>query len=222
MVVQTVVTVDGTVTLYVPELDEHYHSIHGACQESLHVFIDAGLKFVADRTKTIRILEVGFGTGLNALLTYRHAEENRLRIEYCTVEKFPLDDNVIETLNYAKENEKKVFEKIHQCLWNENVRLSDSFSIEKINASLEESKVAECKYDLIYFDAFAPLKQPELWTDGIFRKMFNSLNENGVLVTYCAKGEVRRVMKRAGFIVEKLPGPPGKREMTRGRKLVNR
>lgn len=221
MIVQTVVTVDGTVTLYVPELDEHYHSVHGAKQESMHVFIKAGLELIAESKKEIRIFEMGFGTGLNAFLTYQFADKNHCKIDYCSVEKFPLEENIIEKLNYAEGNEKEVFRKLHETEWNKQIIISDFFSLEKIKGSAEELNFAEKKYDLIYFDAFAPRVQPELWTDLIFQKMYDSLNENGILVTYCAKGEVRRSMKRAGFTVEKLPGPPGKREMTRGRKIVH-
>jgi len=220
MIVQTVVTVDGTVTLFVRELNEHYHSVHGAKQESVHVFIKAGLEMVAAGKNEISIFELGFGTGLNALLTYQFAEKNNCKIDYCSVEKFPLEDKIIETLNYAEENEKPVFKNLHNCEWNKREFISDFFSLEKIKGSAEEINFAGRKFDLIYFDAFAPGVQPELWTDEIFKKMFDSLNANGLLVTYCAKGEVRRAMKRTGFTVEKLPGPPGKREMTRGRKIV--
>ncbi|MFZ5553839.1 MAG: tRNA (5-methylaminomethyl-2-thiouridine)(34)-methyltransferase MnmD [Bacteroidota bacterium] len=219
MIVQTVATIDGTVTLYVPALNEHYHSVHGAMQESMHVFIRAGLLEAAKTKKELQIFEMGFGTGLNALLTWRWAQMNALNIHYTSVEKFPLEKTVIDSLNYAEKDETVFFEQIHSAEWNKQSVIAGNFNLQKKLGDISEINFPQKSFDVIYFDAFAPRVQPELWTDEIFGKMFSLLNPAGILVTYCAKGEVKRSMKRAGFEVETLAGPPGKREMTRGRKI---
>lgn len=219
MIVQTVATIDGTVTLYVPALNEHYHSVHGAMQESMHVFIRAGLLEAAKTKKELQIFEMGFGTGLNALLTWRWAQMNALNIHYTSVEKFPLEKTVIDSLNYAEKDETVFFEQIHSAEWNIQSVIAGNFNLQKKLGDISEINFPQKSFDVIYFDAFAPRVQPELWTDEIFGKMFSLLNPAGILVTYCAKGEVKRSMKRAGFEVETLAGPPGKREMTRGRKI---
>ncbi len=212
--VTTVSTGDGTATLFVPSLNEHYHSIHGAVRESLHVFIHAGLQEI--NQEEIRILEVGFGTGLNALLSLSLTQHP---IIYHTIEFHPLSNEVIQTLNYAEnEHDQSMWNLIHEVPWEDEYKINELFRIKKMQVDLLLFSTSE-KYDLIYFDAFGPNVQPELWTINIFKKMFELLNPGGILVTYSAKGELKRNLKECGFEVESLPGPPGKREMTRARKI---
>lgn len=212
-------TRDGSVTLFVPGLDEHYHSVHGALQESRHVFIEAGLRYVAAEKKEISVLEVGLGTGLNALLTAIEAEEHQLSIHYTSIEKFPVSPAELDQLDYQElvKNENGLLKSLHEATWKEWTDLSPRFHLLKLKTDLKNFR-EENQYDLIYFDAFAPSAQPDLWTMEIFKSMYRSLKPGGILVTYCVKGEVRRNMKAAGFEVEKIPGPPGKREMARTRK----
>jgi tRNA U34 5-methylaminomethyl-2-thiouridine-forming methyltransferase MnmC len=218
-------TKDGSNTLYVPALNEHYHSVHGALQESQHVFIKHGLEHVLDLRKDIKILEVGFGTGLNAILTYPFALAQKAFIQYDTLEKHPLEASVVEQLHFDRvilnPELQDVFEQMHKAPWNEPVDIIPYFTLQKIHETLEEFTAPQAYYDLIYFDAFAPEKQPELWSDEMFRKLYKATRPGGVLVTYCAKGSFKRSLKAAGFEVEALPGPPGKREMTRGLKQVD-
>lgn len=215
---QVVKTKDNSTTLFVPELDEHYHSIHGALQESLHVFIEAGLKPIADKKPDIHILEVGFGTGLNALLTAIEANHQKLKITYTSIEKYPVTIEEVAQLNYREAitdaEALDLLQKMHDSHWEQLTEITPHFSLLKLEADLKEFS-AQHQFDLIYFDAFAPSAQPNLWTIDIFERMYNSLKNGGALVTYCVKGEVRRNMKAAGFDVEKIPGPPGKREMAR-------
>jgi tRNA U34 5-methylaminomethyl-2-thiouridine-forming methyltransferase MnmC len=217
-------TKDGSNTLYVPELNEHYHSVHGALQESQHVFIKHGLEHVLHLRKDIKILEVGFGTGLNAILTYPFALAQKAFIQYDTLEKFPLGIDVVEQLHFDKvilnPEMQEVFMALHKAPWNEPVEVIPYFTLQKIHETLEEFVAPQAYYDLIYFDAFAPEKQPELWSDEMFAKLYKATRPGGVLVTYCAKGSFKRSLRAAGFAVEALPGPPGKREMTRGLKTV--
>ena len=216
-------TGDGSTTIHLPEIDEQYHSKHGAIQESNHVFIKMGLQHIATKTKALDILEIGFGTGLNALLTFFEAEQNGLKIEYTTVEAYPVIVSEWSALNYGeavnKEKGKKVFEQMHSVAWEEKMELSDSFKIHKQEKKFE-AIVDINKYDLIYFDAFGARVQPELWTESIFEIMYTAMKKGGVLVTYAAKGSARRAMQAVGFEVERLEGPPGKREMLRATKLV--
>ena len=209
-------TTDGSYTLYVPELDETYHSTNGALQESIHVFIDAGLKF--SKLNKAAILEVGFGTGLNALTTFNEAEKEGLSIEFTSLEAFPLTWDEVSKLEYTSMQEYQQytspFEKMHICNWGEFVEISSNFSLRKLNLKLQELTF-ENSFDIIYFDAFAPQIQPELWTVDIFRLMYKVLKSKGVLVTYCAKGTVKRGLKAVGFELQSIPGPPGKREMSR-------
>lgn len=211
-----VLTGDQSSTLFVPELDQHYHSIHGALQESNHVFIDAGLKHL-EKNK-LRILEMGLGTGLNALLTAIEAEAHSLDIDYHSIEKYPIDMDEWKALNFHElpglADSVQILLDIHQANWQEWIEISDRFRIFKDKTDLKDFSASE-PFDLIYFDAFAPSAQPDLWEDHIFLKMYESLGKGGVLVTYCVKGSVRRSMLKAGFEVFKIPGPPGKREMVR-------
>jgi len=202
------VSADGSPTLWVPELDEHYHSIHGALTESQHVFLDAGFHALAQNP--IRILEVGLGTGLNAALTLKQRAERK--VFYTALEKFPLTQEEIQTL-VPKDD--AITAKILSASPNELLYLEDGVEFRLLVEDLRTFQAEEKSYDLIYFDAFAPSAQPELWTDEIFQNMFKILAPGGALVTYCAKGVVKRSMKAAGFEVERLPGPPRKREMTR-------
>lgn len=211
------ITADGSHTLYVEELDETYHSVHGAIQEAKHVFINAGLNYT--HKDAVNILEVGFGTGLNAFLTLLDSQETNRDIHYTGVEAFPLQEELLNDLNYlkelkAKEKEVKLFHLLHQCNWNSYQFIMDNFRLKKVQTDLNNF-IADEQFHIIYFDAFGPRVQPELWDKSIFEKMYKALNERGVLVTYCAKGSVKRTLKEVGFEIESLPGPPGKREMTR-------
>lgn len=201
---------DGSTTLWVPGLDEHYHSIHGALTESQHVFIDAGLKAI--HTSTIRILEVGLGTALNARLTLDQAKQDGTIIEYDALEKFPLTKEEIEAVGLQGMSKEAPF---LTATPGAVTQIADQFTFRLLVEDLKTFEGDQGSYDLIYFDAFAPSAQPDLWTDAIFENMFKLLKPGGALVTYCAKGVVKRSMKAAGFEVEALPGPPRKREMTR-------
>ena len=209
-------TADGSDTLFSPEMMESYHSVNGAVQESKHVFIDAGLRQI--KKQNIKVFEIGFGTGLNALLTWGEAHNNNLQIEYSAIEAFPLSKAVTDSLNYKKLEpglSSDAFQKLHEIDWDcPSILEKNRFTLLKIQGDFTTFDLTE-RYDLIYFDAFAPDKQPEMWDESLFLKIFNALNENGILVTYCAKGEIRRRMLRSGFQVERIPGPPGKREMLR-------
>lgn len=215
-----ITTSDGSQTIFVEDLNETYHSIHGAIQEANHVFIDSGLRLFQPG-ETVRILEVGFGTGLNTLLTCLNASSLGLKIEYVGVEAFPVEDELITGIEYASHLEKdaeELFTQIHACPWNEKNQLSDRFSLTKIETKIETLLTDDNSFDLIYFDAFGPAVQGELWQKEILTKMHQMLQSKGVLVTYCAKGQVKRDLKSVGFSLESLPGPPGKREMTRATK----
>ena len=217
---QIIFTEDGSHSIYLPDLDEHYHSIHGALQESKHVFIEMGWKKIAEIKNEINILEMGFGTGLNAFLVLKECLcDGNKKVKYTSLERFPLAKEEVLQLNYAQEEaEKEMFLKLHEVEWNAEVEIAKNFSLGKEKTALENIILSEKKYDLVFFDAFSPESQPELWTEEIFRKLFLAMNSNSILVTYCAKGQVRRNMIAAGFSVERLQGPPGKREMIRAGK----
>lgn len=210
---EIIITSDGSTTIHLPDLDEQYHSIHGAIQEAYHVFIKAGLEIVD--LEEISILEVGFGTGLNCFITLL---ENENKINYVGVEAYPIEAEELEKLNYVSElkaNDKsELFRMIHHVGWGKPFEIKENFSLTK-RQQFFNTIDDENKFNLIYFDAFGARIQPELWTEEIFEKMFKALRNNGVLVTYSAKGSVRRAMQAVGFVVERLPGPPGKREMLR-------
>jgi tRNA U34 5-methylaminomethyl-2-thiouridine-forming methyltransferase MnmC len=212
---QIIKTSDGSHTIYVPELDEHFHSIHGAVQESTFIFINTGFRFC--KADPLNIFEVGFGTGLNALLTAIISKAGERVVNYTAIEKHPLNKSVTSTLNhhlFAGEEGQKISESIHSSPWNVQVNICNNFNLKKIYGDF----IAESPsgmYDLIYFDAFGPDKQPEMWTIGIFNRIAAMTIKSGILVTYSAKGEVKRNLKASGFEVTVLPGPPGKRQITR-------
>jgi len=213
-------TNDGSTTVELPDSGLTYHSKHGAIQESQHVFIDSGLHFyLSNNAKPlIHIFEMGFGTGLNCLLTYKAIQGLPVKISYSTIELHPLPKSVYSTLNYCS-NENlnslaKIFELMHESEWNQPVQLSSSFQLLKIHGDII-SFVPPAKYDIIYFDAFAPGSNPDQWTEAIFQKLSDSLNPQSVFVTYSSKVSVRRALEPAGFNVQKIPGPRGKREIVR-------
>ena len=215
-----ITTEDGSTTIQIEDWDEQYHSKHGAIQEAYHVFIKNGLELFSNRE--ISILEIGFGTGLNALITFLEHSKQNLEVNYEGVEAYPISSEEAQAMNYARvlgDELQGVFEKMHQSEWEKEISLSETFQLKKRKLFFQEIEAQE-KFHLIYFYAFGAQVQPELWTEEIFQKMYNSLKENGVLVTYAAKGSVRRAMLSVGFQVEKLPGPPGKREMLRARKIT--
>ena len=209
------ITQDGSHTLYVPSLDEHYHSHFGAITESKHIFVNAGLASLP--SQRISILEVGFGTGLNALLTAIYAGERKININYTSLEKYPLDPVIVRQLNYGSlsgSNGRDIFEALHSSPWGATVSITEWFSLKKILSDLTIAG-PEGLYDLIYFDAFGPDKQPEMWTMEVMSRIAAVTRQGSVLVTYSAKGNLKRMLKALGFEVSLLPGPPGKRVMTR-------
>jgi tRNA U34 5-methylaminomethyl-2-thiouridine-forming methyltransferase MnmC len=212
---QLIITSDGSHTIYVPELDEHYHSVHGAIRESEYIFISNGFDYC--HANPISILEIGFGTGLNSLLTAIRSNAGNRKVLYTTIEKYPLPAHVIKQLNYcqfAGEEWRDIFNMIHTSDWNKTVSVSKYFSINKIEDDLITCKLYGT-YDLIYFDAFGPDKQPEMWTLDIISKIASITNRYGVFITYSAKGELKRNLRACGFEVSLLPGPPGKRQIIR-------
>lgn len=216
---RVITTSDGSKTIQIEDWNEQYHSIHGAVQEAEHVFIKNGLSLFANQK--ISILEIGFGTGLNALITYIRAQDLNLKVRYCGVEAYPISEDELDQLNYISRlnaaDFEAEFQKMHASSWEVDVPISKDFTLHKRKQDF--SKIQDvAAFDLVYFDAFGARVQPELWTETIFKKMFVALKPNSFLVTYSAKGSVRRAMQTAGFIVERLPGPPGKREMLRAAK----
>ena len=217
---QLIITKDGSHTVSIPEMNVTYHSHHGAIQESMHVFINAGLKYVLDTAKmqAIHIFEMGFGTGLNSLLTLIEAEKLRQPVHYTAIELYPLEGNEIVFLNYCEQLNRTdlgpVFNLLHNCDWEKNVSLTPFFTIHKARNSLLNFTTPKFQ-NLVYFDSFAPASQPEHWTAEVFEKLFAILSPGGILVTYCSKSIVRKAMQEAGFLVTKIAGPPGKREMVR-------
>jgi len=212
-------TLDGSTTIHLPEWNESYHSKHGAIQEAYHVFISNGLSLF--QNKPISILEIGFGTGLNTFITFLEASKTIQIIDYVGVEAYPVSPEEVLKMNYVSElnalQHKAIFEKIHETKWDEKIAISDNFTLTKRNQFFKDITDKNA-FDLIYFDAFGYRVQPELWSTEIFKIMYDSLNSEGILVTYAARGVVKRSMIEVGFTVEKLPGPPGKREMFRATK----
>lgn len=219
---ELVKTEDGSNTLMVKEINEHYHSVHGALQESAHVFIQSGFEFIAKQLKQINILEVGFGTGLNALLTLKTSEKTIVKVNYVAIEPYLLDSSITKQLKYTEiigpQYHEAFYTMHHNSVFSPRY-ISEQFIFMLIHEKLENITLQQQQFQLIYFDAFSPQVQPELWDTEIFNKLYQALSAGGVLVTYSAKGSVKRNLKEAGFVVENLAGPIGKREITRAIKL---
>ncbi len=217
-IIEVKISDDGSTTFYRPDIDEHYHSTHGALQESMHIFINAGLKHLPG--KAIRILEVGFGTGLNALLTLLEAPDKE--IVYHTLERYPLSPQMVSKINYPQRlkhpDAQTFFNLMHQARWDTPRAITPHFELLKMEQDLLTYR-PDSLFDLIYFDAFGPDKQPELWTPAVFEKLGKAMRPGGILTTYSVKGTVKRALKSAGFTIEKIPGPPGKREIIRATKI---
>ncbi|QMU64497.1 MAG: tRNA (5-methylaminomethyl-2-thiouridine)(34)-methyltransferase MnmD [Flavobacteriaceae bacterium] len=213
-------TADGAVTIYLPDWNEYYHSRHGAIWEAYHVFITHGLALFP--RGVVNVLEIGFGTGLNAFISFLETVKRPLKVSYTGIEAYPMSMNEIQKLNYISklnaETFKREFYLLHETVWEERHEISRNFSLIKRKQFFKDICDTHT-FHLIYFDAFGARVQPELWTEAIFQLMYNALRQKGVLVTYAAKGSVRRAMQAVGFTVERLPGPPGKREMLRARKI---
>jgi tRNA U34 5-methylaminomethyl-2-thiouridine-forming methyltransferase MnmC len=219
-----IMTKDGSASISIPEMNVTYHSIHGAIQESLHVFIEAGLLYLINKSpdKPSAVLDLGFGTGLNAILTAIEAEKADRSFYYVALEPYPLTQDEVLQLNYCellgRKDLQEDFIKMHQLEANKGMALSENILMHKSDKTLQAFE-HKTTFDLIYYDAFAPAAQPELWTKNIFEKLYNLMSPEGLLVTYCSKGDVQRAMKAAGFKIEKIPGPIGKREMIRAKKV---
>lgn len=215
---EIIITSDGSTTIHLPNWNEQYHSKHGAIQEAKHVFIKNGLDIIS--SDEVSILEIGFGTGLNCFITFLKAKK---RIDYVGVEAYPVSKEEAEKMNYVTElnaeEHQVVFDTIHNISWDTPHKISPNFTLTKREQFFKDIS-DNCKFNLIYFDAFGARVQPELWTEEIFKKMHKALKPNGILVTYAAKGSVRRAMQSVGFSVERLQGPPGKREMLRATKNI--
>ncbi|PTN07523.1 tRNA U34 5-methylaminomethyl-2-thiouridine-forming methyltransferase MnmC [Mangrovibacterium marinum] len=215
---ELILTADGSHTLYVPALNEHFHSVHGAIQESMHVFIKNGLQ--RSTKQELCIFEVGFGTGLNALLTLANKGERNIR--YFSIEKYPLTEAEFSQLNFSRQFPDELsapFEQMHQCPWNKAQQIAPGFELTKLDADLTIFNFNILpQFDLIYFDAFAPNKQADMWSEALFATIAAQTRAGGLFVTYCAQGEVRRKLTRSGFDMQRIPGPPGKKEMLFGQK----
>lgn len=213
-------TTDGSHTLFAPQFQEHYHSTHGAVQESMHVFINSGLKYLSPDRDQINILEMGFGTGLNALLSLLNSAE--ASVFYTGIEAFPVDAKVIAALNYpdfvAAPDANGLFKAMHEADWDTKAFINEKFKLRKIHAKIQDVELKDEKYNLVYFDAFAPDVQPELWSETMFRRIFKAMKPGGILMTYSAKGLVKQNLRAAGFEVKRLPGPLGKRHIVRAHK----
>jgi tRNA U34 5-methylaminomethyl-2-thiouridine-forming methyltransferase MnmC len=211
-------TADGSNTLYLPELGETYHSSHGALQEALHVFIEHGLAYVSQQLESITIFEMGFGTGLNALLTAQWAEKHQRKIEYVGIELNPISEEIWRQMDYAQgKSEIERYAKIMSEVWGSYQEINPYFLLKKIENDIHQHRITE-QVDLVYYDAFGPRAQSEMWDVPVLTKMYELLKPGGVFVTYCAQGQMKRNLKSLGFVLTELPGPPGKRVMTRATK----
>lgn len=220
---EIIVTGDGSKTIHMPDWNENYHSSHGALQEANHVFLRNGLDAFRDQ-EVIQVLEVGFGTGLNAALTLQETERNPFSVVYHGLEAFPVSAEELSALEYHtlldNAEMQELYKQMHVVEWNVLQAITPGFSLLKIHRKLEDMMWEPEQFDLIYFDAFGPRTQAEMWQLSNFQRLFTALKPGGALVTYCAQGQVKRNLKAAGFTIEPLPGPPGKREMTRAWKNV--
>ena len=224
--IRIITTEDGSHSLYREDLKETYHSFHGARQESMHVFIQMGLSYFLekyyqdDRLNTdqpIKVLEIGFGTGLNAYLAALFSRQHQVGIHFETLETIPLPADIYKELNYATGEDKELFEQLHDCEWGRYQNITDSFTLLKHNSPLQTFS-ADKTFDVVFFDAFAPSKQPELWTKEVMELVYDLTAPKGVFTTYCAKGQLKRDLDDIGFTVTTLPGAPGKKEMVRAEK----
>ncbi len=209
-------TADGSTTIYIPEMDENYHSHHGAIQEAKHVFLKHGIESLDQ--EEITVFEMGFGTGLNALLTLNYALENDKKVNYIGIEAYPVEAEMIDDLNYVESIDLDLwaaFDAMHNQPWGETNALFDNFNLTKIHQKIEDYQPEANTIDIIYFDAFGPRAQGDMWELPVLEKMAEMIKPGGILVTYCAQGQFKRHLKSLGFEIERLPGPPGKREMTR-------
>jgi tRNA U34 5-methylaminomethyl-2-thiouridine-forming methyltransferase MnmC len=214
-----IITADGSHTIYVPDINEHYHSTHGAVQESNFIFIKTGFDFC--KADPVNIFEVGFGTGLNALLTAIKSCQGTRVVYYTSIEKFPVDESIASSLNhhlFAGKAGREISDLIYRAPWDKWVGIHKNFNLLKISGDITDFKIMG-KYNLIYFDAFGPDKQPEIWTPEVFESIAAATEKDGIFVTYSAKGEVKRNLRACGFEVTLLPGPPGKRQITRAVKI---
>ncbi len=222
--IEIITTSDGSHSLRNKELNETYHSIHGAIQESVHVYINNGLLFFEHQNHpaSVSILEIGFGTGLNALLSVQHALHSDMQIHYTSLEAYPVDEETAIQLNYPAalnfEKAESAFQRLHTASWTAEESVLSNFILRKYLVKFQEATLGVNRFDVVYFDAFAPAKQPEMWEISLLHKVEQSMRPGGVFVTYCAKGQLKRDLKMLGFQVETLPGPPGKKEMVRGLK----
>ena len=209
MKTELITTADGSHSLYRPDLDEQYHSVFGAIQESSYIYIRCGFSFI--QKSGIQVFEMGFGTGLNALLTWLESDQKKKKVKYYSVEKYPLDSETVSLLNYPSFLDPlsgEVFRRIHMADWNRSQML-DHFTLHKIHGDILDIEIPKGN-DLVYFDAFSPDKEPELWSERVFHRIYDSMLPGGIFITYSAKGEVKRKLQKIGFKVEKLPGPPRK------------
>lgn len=217
--VSIITTSDGSHSLFNSSLNETYHSVHGAIVESKHVYIQHGLDFwfQQNEERSVRILEIGFGTGLNALLTLLHGQSLNRNIYYESWEAFPLETSIIKQLNYGEQlGASHWFSQLHEVIWNKQVQLTSSFTIQKIHGDILASPISG-PFDVVYYDAFAPSRQPDMWTMDILKKVSDAMVSGGIIVTYCAKGQLKRDLMTLGLTVETLSGPPGKKEMVRAK-----
>ncbi len=212
------ITDDGFTTLFSTEFNQYYHSVRGALDETQRVYIELGLLAKMQETQEISILELGFGTGLNALITAVEAEKNQLKVHYTSLEPFPISEEDVKLLNYQTGAATDLLQKLHSVNWEENIEISANFSLKKIKSTLQDFKTDEL-FDVVYYDAFAPSSQPELWTVETFAHVASFMKKGGFLTTYCSKTVVRKAMEQAGFKVEKHQGIWGKREVVRAIKL---
>lgn len=214
-------TADGSKTLFIPKMDEQYHSVNGAKTESEYVFLKKG--YLHHSSESPKVFEVGFGTGLNALLTALEADKQKRSTTFYTIEKYPVTSQEIEHLEYGRiisEEAQKIFSDLHQAEWGKTIQVSDYFFIHKIEADLTKFCFDTIPaIDVVYFDAFGPDKQSSMWQFDIFEKIYNASANNSIFVTYSAKGVIRRSLQNCGYLMERLPGPPGKRQMLRGIKV---